>query len=291
MSTPPPAQTATPPRPEATPRSDAPNSRTSPNPDAPAPSPGPDASGSPRLDAPIPQPPPPPTAIVTAGREKHPCHQKGLPKVKPGKLPWVHGTKLLFFARRKDWLRESEANCSGAFYSKMSKLYVKKYGYHLADDQDLAEDVEDPPDEAADEVVHEVMLPEEQQFRVQYTKNLRTRIGVWYHAQYGLLLKSDKTAFQELFTGILDGMPPKPQRGHMLHFYSRKFYELHIKEDVEERMASLTRRAGLAGEAGPKHIDVIAKVTVECWDQETVEFQQDCELAMECEYQQALKHP
>jgi hypothetical protein len=54
----------------------------------------------------------------------------------------------------------------------MSKLYVKKYGYHLADDQDLAEDVEDPPDEAADKVVHEVMSPEEQEFRVQYTKNL-----------------------------------------------------------------------------------------------------------------------
>jgi hypothetical protein len=81
----------------------------------------------------------------------------------------------LFFAwRKEDWLRESEANRSGAFYSKMSKLYVKKYGYHLADDQDLAEDVEDPPDEAADEVVHEVMLPEEQEFRAQYTKNLRT---------------------------------------------------------------------------------------------------------------------
>ncbi|KAJ7809287.1 hypothetical protein B0H14DRAFT_2608181 [Mycena olivaceomarginata] len=198
MSMPPPAQTATPPHPEATPRSDTPNSETSPDPDAPPP-PGPDTPNSP-----IPQLPP--TAIVTAEREKHPRHQKGQPKAKPGRLPWVHGTKLSFFVRRKeDWLRESEANRLGAFYSKMSKLYVKKYGYHLADDQDLAGDVEDPPDEAADEVVHEVMLPEEQEFRTEYTKNLRTRIGVWYRAQYGSLLKSNKTAFQELFTGILDG--------------------------------------------------------------------------------------
>jgi hypothetical protein len=75
----------------------------------------------------------------------------------------------------------------------------------------------------------------------------------------------------------------------MIHFYSRKFYESHIKEVVEERMASLNRRAGLAGEAVPERIDVIAKVTVECWDGETEEFRQDCELAMECEYQQALK--
>ncbi|KAJ7699837.1 hypothetical protein B0H14DRAFT_3528293 [Mycena olivaceomarginata] len=148
-------------------------------------------------------------------------------------------------------------------------LYVKKYGYHLADDQDLAEDVEDPPDEAVDEVVHDVMSPEEQEFCAQYTK--KPRIGAWYRAQYGSLLQSDKTAFQELFTGVLDGAPPKPQRGRLLHFYSRKFYDSRIKEDAEERMVSLTRRAELAGEAAPKRIDVIAK------------------LAMEREHQQALK--
>jgi hypothetical protein len=56
----------------------------------------------------------------------------------------------LFFVHCKDdWLHEAEAKRSGAFYIKMSKLYVKKYGWHLVDDQDLAEDVEDPPDEAA----------------------------------------------------------------------------------------------------------------------------------------------
>ncbi|KAJ7806528.1 hypothetical protein B0H14DRAFT_3484013 [Mycena olivaceomarginata] len=54
-------------------------------------------------------------------------------------------------------------------------------------------------------------------------------------------------------------------------------------------MASLNRRAGLAGEAVPERIDVIAKVTAECWNGETEEFRQDCELAMEREYQQALK--
>jgi hypothetical protein len=54
-------------------------------------------------------------------------------------------------------------------------------------------------------------------------------------------------------------------------------------------MASLTRRAELAGEAAPKRIDVIAKVTAECWEQETVEFQRDCKLAMEHKHQQVLK--
>ncbi|KAJ7747607.1 hypothetical protein B0H14DRAFT_3604655 [Mycena olivaceomarginata] len=236
MSTSPPAQTAAPPQ---TPHPDTPNSRISPDPDAPAPPPPPQAQTCriPRvLMCQFPSRPPPSTAIVTAAREKHPRHQKGQPKARPGRLPW-------------------------------------KYGYHLADDQDLAEDVEDPPDEAVDEVVHDVMSPEEQEFCAQYTKKTCELIGAWYRAQYGSLLQSDKTAFQELFTGVLDGAPPKPQRGRLLHFYSRKFYDSRIKEDAEERMVSLTRRAELAGEAAPKRIDVIAKVTAECWEQETVEFQ------------------
>jgi hypothetical protein len=87
----------------------------------------------------------------------------------------------------------------------------------------------------------------------------------------------------------LDSTPPKPQRGRPTHFYSRKFYETRIKEDVENRMASLTRRAVSSGEAPPNRIDVIAKVTAECWDQETPQFREDCELAQEREYQQALK--
>lgn len=105
--------------------------------------------------------------------EKRPRHKKGQPKAKPGKLSWIHGTKYIFFAKRKeDWLREAEAHRAGPFYRKMVKLYILKYGYHLADNQDLAEDVDDPPDSAANEVVHEV-LTEEKTFRQEYAKKLR----------------------------------------------------------------------------------------------------------------------
>jgi hypothetical protein len=60
----------------------------------------------------------------------------------------------------------------------MAKLYIRKYGYHLGDDQDLAVDVDDPPDSAADEVVHEQLSEEEQQSRVEYQKNLRGVSGL-----------------------------------------------------------------------------------------------------------------
>jgi hypothetical protein len=86
----------------------------------------------------------------------------------------VHGTKLLFFAKRKaDWLRECEAKKSGQFYTKMAKLYIKKYGRHLVDDQDLEFDVPDPKDSAADEVVHEVLDDTEKQFCAEHLKTLR----------------------------------------------------------------------------------------------------------------------
>jgi hypothetical protein len=115
------------------------------------------------------------------------------------------------------------------------------------------------------------------------------RLGNWYRAEYGSLLKSDQAAFKELFTGVLDGAPAKPQRGRIQHFYSRKFYESRIKQHVEDRMESLGRRSALSGDPPPKKIDVVAKVTAELYEQETPEFQKDCELAMEREYQQALK--
>jgi hypothetical protein len=91
----------------------------------------------------------------------------------------------------------------------------------------------------------------------------------------------------------LDGTPPKPQRGRILHFYSRNFYEARIKERVEERIASLKRRAQLSGESEREGermpIDVVAKVTAEVWAEETPAFQRECEVAMEREYQQKLK--
>jgi hypothetical protein len=91
----------------------------------------------------------------------------------------VYGTKKTFFEKRKqEWLRELEANRAGPFYTKVAKLYFKKYGYHLEDDQDFAVDIADPPDSAADDVVHEVLSPEEVTFRAECLTKLRT-VSYW----------------------------------------------------------------------------------------------------------------
>ncbi|KAJ7602792.1 hypothetical protein DFH06DRAFT_1351026 [Mycena polygramma] len=259
------------------------------------PPPGDDTPPPPRNDTPSPSPPrdntphPETPVLVTFVPEKAPRHKKGDPKRPTGKLPWVWGTKLVFFENRKEeWLRESESNQTGTFLTKVSKLYVRKYGWHIADNQDLAVDVEDPPDSAADEVVHQILSEEEAALRAGHMKKLRGRIGQWYRTTYGGI-KTDKTAFSKLFTGALDGAPPKPQRGRIEHFYSRKFYADRVKPRVEARLAALKRRAGRTQEDAPEAIDIVAKTTAEVWEEETPAFKKECEVAMEREYQMALK--
>ncbi|KAJ7828220.1 hypothetical protein B0H14DRAFT_3466418 [Mycena olivaceomarginata] len=227
-------------------------------------------------------------------KEKPRRHRKNDPKARPGKVSWIWGTKLAFFSKRKaDWLREAEAKRAGAFYTKMAKLFVKKYGHHLADDQDFDVDVADPPDSAADEVVHEVLTEEEREFRAEHHKTLRAvrELGsaIGTGGEYGSLLKSDETAFKELFTGVLDGAPPKPQRGRIVHFYSRKYYDTRIKSRVDARLASVKRRIENSGEEKPETIDIVSKVTAELWEDESAEFRHEVEVAFEHEYQQNLR--
>lgn len=108
-------------------------------------------------------------------------HRKGETKKKRGTVSWVHGTKLKFFEKRKDvWLKLAEKGdpvATGEFYTKMTRLYTIKYGYQLGDDEDLAVDVEDPPDEAADTVVHEKVAQDVADFRAQFYKTTRAVSG------------------------------------------------------------------------------------------------------------------
>ncbi|KAK7050158.1 hypothetical protein R3P38DRAFT_3173224 [Favolaschia claudopus] len=227
--------------------------------------------------------------IVRLEKIKRKRHRRGDKKAKPGKPPWVHGTKKTFLAKRRDeWLRESEAGRAGSFYTKMAKLYVKKYGCDLKDDEDLAVDVEDPPDEAANEVVHDIPADEATK-QSDCVKKMRGRIGQWYRGEYGNIAKSEKQAFKEIFTGVLDGSPAKPHRGRLIHFYSRKYYETRVKHQVEERLEALERVAARTGEAKPKHIDVISKVTAESWEAESPAFKHECEVAFAKEHEQAVK--
>jgi hypothetical protein len=119
----------------------------------------------------IPAPRPP---VVQCPPKKRQGKRAGDAAVKPGKVSWIWGTKLVFFeARKADWLAASETNQTGKFYTKMAKLYTAKYGFHLADNEDFEFDVVDPPDWAANKVVNERLTPEETEFRQNFWNKCR----------------------------------------------------------------------------------------------------------------------
>ncbi|KAJ7136478.1 hypothetical protein C8R43DRAFT_1132379 [Mycena crocata] len=227
--------------------------------------------------------------IIHLTKEARKRHKKGEEKAKTGKVSWVWGTKLAFFASRKDeWLQAvASEEGPGAFYTRMARLYALKYPASLKDDEDLERDILDPPDELADIVVN--YTPEEARKESVAHKHLRNRLGQWYRHQYGSLVKTGQTAFVKIFSGALDVAPPKPGRPQLMHFYSRKFYEDRLQERFVTRMESMRKRAEYTGEAEPKALAVLPIVTKEAWEDETVGFQEEVKEALEREYKVAIK--
>jgi hypothetical protein len=75
----------------------------------------------------------------TARRKRE---REGLPDVKPGRVGWVHGTKLEFMQGFKDdFIKAAELGKvqAGCFYDNVTLEYLKKYGYHTSWDRDLCE--------------------------------------------------------------------------------------------------------------------------------------------------------
>ncbi|KAJ7429451.1 hypothetical protein B0H11DRAFT_2265630 [Mycena galericulata] len=196
--------------------------------------------------------------IGTAARKRD---REGLPPAKPGKVGWVHGTKIPFF-------------------EAVGQLYLEKYGYNTAweddleEDQDVADDVD--PDEDVDSVPADVAV-----VRAEYFDVLRKRIGVWYNARYGGSLekrKAKKVTFKVLFDKpALE--PPAPVKPRTLHYYSRKFYDERIKPLFTARWGTVSRRPD-----PPAVIKVRNAATKEAWEAETAAFKKEVILAIDNEH-------
>ncbi|KAJ7161947.1 hypothetical protein C8R43DRAFT_1123657 [Mycena crocata] len=228
--------------------------------------------------------------LIQREKRKQTRRKKGDPPGKPGKDSWVWGTKFTFFhGRQNDFLESVEQNTTGEFYTKLAKLYVLKYPRGMKDDEDLEYDIEDPPDEAANQVVNVRLDPGEVKARQDYFKFVRERIGPWYRGHCSSLLKREKATLGQLLGGLADVMRPKPRRPHVTHYYSSKYYDDRVEPEVAKRMKALERRAGYTGEKVPHRIVVQNEMTKECWDAETPEFQAEMLRGLNKEYDIALK--
>ncbi|KAJ7446039.1 hypothetical protein B0H11DRAFT_1930380 [Mycena galericulata] len=221
------------------------------------------------------------TTMPRAGTADRRRRRLGLSPVKPGKLGWVHGTKLAFFsAHKKDYDAAAENKTTGPFYSHMAHLYLDKYGYNtpwdgdLEDDQDIADDVD--PDEDVDKVPTDVA-----EERANYYHRLRNKIGVWYNGTYGgSVAKRTKkpVTFKKLFDqSALE--PPAPVKPRTLHYYSRRFYHERVKARVTARWAAVSKLA-----KPPAMITVRNQCTKEAWNKETPQFQAEVIEAIKAEH-------
>ncbi|KAJ7780817.1 hypothetical protein DFH07DRAFT_765303 [Mycena maculata] len=217
--------------------------------------------------------PPPHPRIVKRPKEKSVRHKKGEAKRAPGKLSWVWGMKKVFFEKRKDaWLCHAEKKDSGVFYTKIAKLFVLKYGYDLGDDEDFEVDVEDPPDEAAEMVMHEILPEGEGERRSAYKKNLRT-------VSIALVIGKEKKADQ-IF--LADG-PMVPGRAPWT------FYVSLMKEEFERRREALHRRAVYTDEKVLSDLELRGKVTHDVYEAQTAAFKEDLKLQRDKEWTAAVK--
>ncbi|KAJ7843280.1 hypothetical protein B0H13DRAFT_1909423 [Mycena leptocephala] len=223
-----------------------------------------------------------PVPVRTAARKRA---RAGLPPVKPGKVGWVHGTKLGFFKAYKDeYLAAAEINEGGSFYSRVAHLYLAKYGYNTPWDGDLEEgqDVADNVDPNEDV---DGLPAEEGEARAEYFSKLRNKIGVWYNGQYGSVVnkRTKKVTFKTVFdkTAL---EPPRPAKLRVLHYFSRKFYDELIKNEVTTCYAALSRLPN-----PPAVITVRNAVTKQVWHAQTEAFWSEVLAAREAEHKAALE--
>ncbi|KAJ7694010.1 hypothetical protein B0H14DRAFT_3530918 [Mycena olivaceomarginata] len=189
---------------------------------------------------------------------------------------------------KDEWAVASQKKIAGEFYIKMAKLYTVKYRFLLNDDEDFECDVADPPDWVTNKVVNEQLTPEETKLRQDYHAKLRDRLGGWYCTQYASLLKEDKATFSEIF-GRLGGTRKPPRRPQLLHFYSEKRWDSHIKPRADERKRALERRAEMTGVPVPAAILIQNEVTKECWEDEPESLKEEMLREREREHEIHLK--
>jgi hypothetical protein len=108
---------------------------------------------------------------------------------------------------------------------------------------------------------------------------------VWYNVNYGGSVEKTKgkVSFKTLFDKP-ELEPPAPVKPCILHFYSHRYYQTHVKERVTARWTAMSQLPD-----PPKEITVRNAVTKECWLAEPEAFRAEVEAALENEHKTALE--
>jgi hypothetical protein len=237
--------------------------------------------------------------------------REGKAEVKPGRIGWVRGTKLVFFRGfQDDFIQAAEISKveAGKFYDNVTAQYLKKYGYNtpydgdLRDDQDVASDVDEDEDvntlPAEEGEVRSAYYDEVRTIRIwccthfhsiALTISCRQKIAFWFRTEYGGAIKTTKKGkkakiptFKEIFDHGELG-PVRPARPRIVNFYLNRCYEERIKARFEAKWALVKDRP-----MAPASITVQNEVIREAWRAETPAFKAEIVEALEKEHQANL---
>ncbi|KAF7968490.1 hypothetical protein HWV62_30447 [Athelia sp. TMB] len=211
------------------------------------------------------------------------------PNVKPGKKSWVSGTKASFLqSHNSAWVSATGrgGDAAGAFYTQVTKLWVKKYGWYFDQEKDLDEDTPNPTAESLLEP-EEVVDDEEAEKRNEYFQSMRNRIrSYFYRANKTVSTVDAAKEIANILEGAAGSKPRPPRRMQLLQYYSTLYYPERIKPTVDAEWAKMRESEA---EEKIKFVDFQKKVTRRFWENETQAFRDNLIATREREYQARRK--
>ncbi|KAF7969798.1 hypothetical protein HWV62_25977 [Athelia sp. TMB] len=205
---------------------------------------------------------------------------------KPGKKSWISGTKARFLQSHNEaWVSATNRGSDAArsFYSDVTKLWIKKYGWHFDRNGDLEEDTPDPTQESLLEP-EEAVDDEEAERRKEYYSKMRECIRSYYYRANKTVSAADAAKeITEILENAAEAAPKPPRRPRILHYYSNIYYPERIKPIVDAEWAMMMNSLGNE-EDGNKFVDFQNKVTQRFWENETQAFRDNLKMQLKEEY-------
>lgn len=233
---------------------------------------------------------------------ENPKHSRG-PRGRPS---WVVGTKFIFLNQYSaDWQQATDQGvvATGHFYTKVTKHFIKKYGWHFdrwqdwecadldeatMDDDEVGEDVDNA--ECEWQSAYYNQLRDVSGFhlwtrvRITLTSALPQVIMAWYHTFNKKVSSGNVDEIEKVFHEMTETLPKMPKIMRTAQFYSKKYYKTCIKLaiDVEWDLIKNTLPK-------PSRIMLTNKITNQLYASESQSFKDQLEIERQQEHARDLE--
>lgn len=192
-----------------------------------------------------------------------------------------------------EWKNQRDAGKLADFLTIMTKRLFAKYG-ELTEKGDLAEDIDDPDDDALDLEMDKMTEDEQEEFQKRFkeVRNVCVRpwqsfgpevnqcrflqkVRDWFNGRNRRSSRGEENILYSLFERVAEILPNPPRRPREAQFYSSLYWTEKIRPVYQEEMARLEEIALKEGTTKPLMINVANKVTKQMWVEESEEVKEE----------------